>query len=102
MHYVFRSRSAADLIMMEPVGDRLLRIIGREPAPRGIIEAAALPEAIAAIEAAVEADRREGGGDDDAEPDPKEPRIGLAQRAWPLLDMMKRAQADKNDIVWGV
>ena len=102
MHYVFRSRSAADLIMMEPIGDRLLRIIGKEPAARGIIEAAALPAAIAAIEAAVEADRREGGVDDDAEPDTKEPRIGLAQRAWPLLDMMKRAQADKNDIVWGV
>ena len=104
MHYVFRSRSAADLIMMGPIGDRLLHIIGKEPAPRGIIEAAALPAAIAAIEAAVEADRREGGGggDAEAERDPKEQRVGLAQRAWPLLEMMKRAQADRNDIVWGV
>ncbi len=102
MHYVFRSRSAADLIMMEPVGDRLLHIIGKEPAARGIIEAAALPAAIAAIEAAVAADRREHVGGDEAADDAKEPRIGLAQRAWPLLEMMKRALADKNDIVWGV
>ena len=101
MHYVFRSRSDADLIMMGPVGDRLLHIVGKEPAPSGIIEAAALPAAIAAIEAAVAADRRERGGDEAAE-DAKEPRIGLAQRAWPLLEMMKRALADKNDIVWGV
>ena len=102
MHYVFRSRSDADLIMMGPIGDRLLHIIGKEPAAKGIIEAAALPAAIAAVEAAVAADRREHVGDDESPEDAKEPRIGLAQRAWPLLEMMKRALADKNDIVWGV
>ena len=102
MHYVFRSRADADLLMMGPVGDHLLRIIGREPSERGIIEAAALPAAIQAIEAAVAADRRERGGDDEAEEDLREPRVGLAQRAWPMLEMMKRASAEKADIVWGV
>ncbi len=102
MHYGFRSKSDADLIMMGPIGDRLLHIVGKEPAPTGIIPAAALPAAIAAIEAAVAADRRAHVGDDEDAEDAKEPRIGLAQRAWPLLEMMKRALADKNDIVWGV
>jgi hypothetical protein len=102
MHYVFRSRADADLIMMGPVGDHLLRILGREPSPRGIIEAAALPAAIQALEAAVAADRRENAKDDEAEEDAKETRVGLAQRAWPLLEMMKRASAAKADIVWGV
>jgi len=102
MHYVFRSRADADLLMMGPVGDHLLRIIGREPSERGIIEATALPAAIQAIEAAVAADRREQGGDGEAEEDLKEPRVGLAQRAWPMLEMMKRASAEKADIVWGV
>jgi hypothetical protein len=102
MHYVFRSRADADLIMMGPVGDQMLRLLGREPAARGIIEAAALPAAIQAIEAAVAADRRAQGKDDEAEEDQKEQRVGLAQRAWPLLAMMKRASAEKADIVWGV
>ena len=102
MHYVFRTRADADLIMMGPVGDHMLRIIGREPSERGIIEAAALPAAIQAIEAAVAADRREHAKDDEAEEDQKEPRVGLAQRAWPMLEMMKRALAEKADIVWGV
>jgi hypothetical protein len=102
MHYVFRSRADADLIMMGPAGDQLLRIMGREPAARGIIEAAALPAAIQAIEAAVAAERREHAKDDESEEDRKEPRVGLAQRAWPMLEMMKRAQAEKADIVWGV
>ena len=26
----------------------------------------------------------------------------LRQRAWPLLEMMRRSQADEADIVWGV
>ena len=102
MHYVFRSRADADLIMMGPVGEQLLRIMGREPSPRGIIEAAALPAAVQAIEAAVAAERREHARDDEPEEDLKEPRVALGQRAWPLLEMMKRAQAEKADIVWGV
>jgi hypothetical protein len=102
MHYVFRSRADADLIMMAPVGDQLLRIIGRAPTARGIIEAAALPAAIQAIEAAVAAERREYAKDDDPEEDLKEQRVGLGQRAWPMLEMMKRALAEKADIVWGV
>lgn len=102
MHYVFRSASDADLIMMGPVGDQMLRIVGKEPSTQGIIEAGALPAAIQALEAAVAADRRQHGKDGEAEEDAKEPRVGLAQRAWPFLEMMKRAAAGKNDIVWGV
>ena len=102
MLYVFRSQADADLIMLEPVGNQLLRILGREPAPRGIIEAAALPAAIQAIEAAVAAERRQHGKEDEAEEDLKELRVGLAQRAWPMLEMMKRALAERADIVWGV
>jgi Domain of unknown function (DUF1840) len=102
MHYVFRSPADADLIMMGPVGDQLLRIVGHEPSARGIIEAAALPAAIQAIEAAVAADRRQNGKDDAPEEDLKEARVGLAQRAWPMLEMMKRALAERADIVWGV
>ena len=36
--YRFKSKADGDLIMMAPVGDQILRIIGREPAPKGIIE----------------------------------------------------------------
>lgn len=101
MHYVFRSRAAADLIMMGPVGDQILSLVGREPSPRGIIEAAALPAAIEALEAAVAAERREQGQGDVDEPAAKEPLVGLAQRVWPMLQMMRRAQAERADIVWG-
>ena len=68
--YRFTSKADGDLLMMAPVGDQLLRIIGREPAPQGIIEIAAIPAAIAALEQAIAAaerqrKRRPRGRDDD-------------------------------------
>lgn len=111
MHYVFKSKADADLLMMAAVGDQLLRIIGKEPAPKGIIEAAAMPAAMRAIEQAIAADgeaarrgRRPGeqAEDDDADAaDPGE-RVGLHRRAWPMLEMMRRSLAEKADIVWGI
>ena len=112
MHYVFKSKADADLIMMAPVGDQLLRIVGKEPAAKGIIEAAAIPAAMRAIEQAIaaedEAARRGPRSDDLAEDDADAAgtdageRIGLRRRAWPLLEMMKRSLGEKADIVWGV
>jgi len=102
--YRFKSKADGDLIMMAPVGDQLLRIIGREPAPRGIIEVAALPPAIAALEQAIAAaelarvDARKADDDDAGGAN----AIGLQQRAWPLLEMMRRSLGERADIVWGV
>jgi hypothetical protein len=91
--------------MMTNVGDQILRIVGREPAPKGIIEAAALPQAIRALEEAIadaELARRdaERGESDDEERGAE--AIGLQQRAWPMLEMMRRSLAERADIVWGV
>ncbi len=101
--YRFKSRADADLIMMAPVGDQLLRIFGREPAAQGIIASAQLPEAIAALEvaiAAAEGARKSTPRDDDDASGAT--AVGLAQRAWPLLEMMRRSLIAKADIVWGV
>ena len=107
MIYKFKSKAAGDVIMMGPAGDQVLGIIGKGPAAQGIVEAAALPAAMAAIERAVAADeaaRDAAEKEAAAEGRKLPPRDGvtLRQRVWPLLEMMKRAQAANNDIVWGV
>jgi hypothetical protein len=102
--YRFKSKADADLLMMAPVGDQILRILGREPAAQGIIEAAALPQAIRALEeaiAAAELARRDANRDDDDDERGAE-AVGLQQRAWPMLEMMRRSLAERADIVWGV
>jgi hypothetical protein len=108
MIYRFTSRAAGDVVMLGPNGDELLRLLGREPTPRGIIEAAAMPAAMTALQAAVEA--AEAADRDvraDATGDASEAReggrdVGLRQRVWPMLEMMRRAQAADTPIVWGV
>ena len=38
MIYKFKSKATGDLIMLGPQGDQMMRILGREAAPQGIIE----------------------------------------------------------------
>jgi len=101
--YKFRSKGAGDVIMLGPNGDQLMRIMGREPAPKGIIEVKDMPAAIAAIEQAVAAE--EAVEPDEAQDDDAAPRrvgVSLRQRAWPMVEMMRRCHASGDDIVWGV
>jgi len=103
--YRFKSKADSDLIMMAPVGDQILRILGREPAAKGIIEVAALPGAIRALEeaiAAAELARRDARSSDEDDDERGAEAVGLAQRAWPMLEMMRRSLAEHADIVWGV
>lgn len=106
MIYKFKSKAAGDIIMMGPTGDQVLRAIGREPAPKGIVEPDAMPAAMAAIERAIEADeaaRREAeakAGTEGTRLPP--PGVTLRQRAWPMVEMLKRAHAGNVPIVWGV
>jgi hypothetical protein len=104
--YRFKSKADADLIMMAPVGDQILRIIGREPAATGIIEVAALPQAIRALEEAIAAaelaKRDTERADDDDDDGRGADAVGLQQRAWPMLELMRRSLAERADIVWGV
>jgi len=108
MIYKFKSKAAGDLIMLGPNGDALLRVLGREPAAQGIIEPAAMPAAIGAIERAVaqdEAARRaaaEEAGVDEEGGDAVRSVVSLRQRLWPLIDMLRRSHAEDAAVVWGV
>ncbi len=104
MIYKFRSKATGDVIMLGPHGDQLMRLIGREPQPKGIIEPAAMPAALRALEAAVEAEaaqaREAAAGGEVDERDAR--RVSLRQRVWPMVEMLRRAQAEKEPVVWGV
>ncbi len=97
MIYTFRSKAAGDLIMLGEHGDKVMTLLGREPAAKGIFEARDLPALIARLESAVD------------EPDPAQKPddergvlVGMKTRVWPLVEMMRRAQGAGEAIVWGV
>ena len=106
MIYKFKSKATGDVIMLQPHGDQVLRVLGKEPSAKGIIEVAAMPAFIAAIESAINAGElaRERAVAQAAEEGARLPPrdISLRQRAWPLVEMMRRAHAAQHEIVWGV
>jgi len=102
MIYKFKSKAAGDVIMLGPNGDQLLQLLGREPAPKGIIEVADMAAAIDALNQAVRADEARGGKAAGGDEDPGQKGVTLRQRVWPMIEMMKLAQAARHPIVWGV
>ncbi len=107
MLYKFKSKAAADLIMLEPNGRRVLEIIGKDAQPQGIILPEQMPAAIRALEGAVERDEaQQKAALEEArakgEPPPRLEAVSLRQRAVPFLDMLRRCRKAGKEIVWGV
>jgi Domain of unknown function (DUF1840) len=98
MLYKFKSRATGDLIMLGPQGDQMLRLLGRDPAAQGIIEVAAMKAAIATLQAAITQSEQPAA----QEEDDTTAAVGLRQRLWPMVEMLRSAQAANADVVWGV
>ena len=113
MLYKFKSKATGDLIMLEPQGKQILRLIGKEPGPKGIILPNEMRLAIDALHAAVAQEELAHQAAKDAaqaasEHDGTVPAmdglrtISLKQRVVPFIDMLRRAHAEDKEVVWGV
>lgn len=108
----FQSKAAADVLMYEKHAEPLLRLLNKD-AQRGIITAAQTGDAIAAIEGeilrtdqmaqdeATAASAQQRDNDEDDDPRRTEP-VRLSVRAYPLLEMLRAANRQQADVVWGV
>jgi hypothetical protein len=106
MIYKFKSKAGADVIMLGPQGDQVLRLLGREPTAQGLVQSGQLDAAIAALEQAVAADeeafaRLQAEAKAAGEPVPRREGISLRQRAWPLIELMRHALKAGDDVIWG-
>ena len=100
MIYKFKSKATGDVIMLGPNGDQLLQLLGREPSPKGIIEVADMSAAIDVLQRAVQAEEaRITSAEEGTAP---HSGVSLRQRLWPMIEMLKQAQAQKEAVVWGV
>ncbi len=100
MIYKFKSKAAGDVIMLGPNGDQMLRLLGREPAAKGIVDVDQLGAAIAALRAAVQAD--EAPAETAEEEAPGRGAITLRQRLWPVIELFERSLHAREPVVWGV
>lgn len=99
MLYRFKSKNMGDVIMLEPNGRQVLEIIGKDPAPQGIILPEQMPAAIKALEAAIALE--ESGDKEPVEGVPPE-GLGLHQRALPFIEMLRMNHKVGQEVVWGV
>jgi cyclopropane-fatty-acyl-phospholipid synthase len=113
MLYKFKSKATGDLIMLEPQGKHILKLIGKEAGAKGIILPNEMLAAIDALNAAVAQeeltiqaakDASKGEGEEGSPaPTADGPRaISLKQRVVPFIDMLRRAHAEEKEVVWGV
>jgi hypothetical protein len=107
MIYEFKSRATGNVVMTQKVAERILAIIGKPAGPTGIIVPEQMPAAIAALEAAIAEERAAAAEAPEEDEDDLRERgrpvpVTLAQRAWPLIDMLRTAHAAEREITWGV
>ncbi|WP_175655433.1 DUF1840 domain-containing protein [Burkholderia ambifaria] len=106
MMVTFRSAAAPDIVMLRDLAEYLLGLVGKGLDVRGVISTDELPGAIARLELAITDDvARESAHERSTQAlrSKLSPHAGgLAQRAWPLLDMMRAAQEQGRHVMWSV
>ncbi len=97
---------AGRLTMFGDVAVHLLKMMGHSGTVPSAILAADIPAAVQRLEKALEnppplpakpkqAEGEKGDGDED-----RESRVSLPQRAYPLLQLLRNAAAQKVDVMW--
>ena len=106
MIVTFQSQAAGDVIMFGDVAQQMMKLMGKDVTAKGIVTVEQLPQAIACLRAAVEADKLQRGGnirpqaEVNVEGVVREP-ISVAQRAIPLLELLERSLKKNKPVVWG-
>lgn len=118
----FQSKACADVLMRQADAHQLLQAMQRPAQPRGIVQWADAPAALAHLAQAVAADealrlqaaaaqaaaqgapQRLVQGDAAAQEraQVQGPQVSLSQRAAPMRQMLQRSFAAQADVVWGV
>jgi hypothetical protein len=114
MLITFKCKAAASLMMYEEHAKRILDLLHKD-VKRGVITAAETTNAIATLEAEISSSKlhsaseevqrdvvaHHGENGDDKEHEPHQ-FVSFATRAYPLLEMLRAARRDGNDVMWGV
>ena len=109
MLVTFSSKAGADILMLAQHAKPLLTIIGKaddkDLLTRGVFMPEQLEAAIITLEQAIAAEpKQHQEKDEDEDSDlPKDALalpVGLKQRSFPLLDLLKRARTQQVPVMW--
>jgi hypothetical protein len=105
MLVTFRTKAYPNITMFGDVAKQLLELMGHSGTVPSAIKAEDVPNALARLEGAIAqrraaepANAREDDGARDGYDSPR--KVTLAQRAVPLLELLRTAAAKKHDVMW--
>ncbi|MGE5651487.1 DUF1840 domain-containing protein [Noviherbaspirillum sp. UKPF54] len=114
MLVTFKSKAAAEVLMYEDHAKRILDLLHKD-VKQGIITAGEMPRAVTTLEEEIAESRRHPASEEverdvlahhgeDVEDNEHEPVefVSFATRAYPLLEMLRAARRENNDVMWGV
>ncbi len=111
MLITFHSKVVAEVLMLTDHAGALLQAagkpIGDKIPERGVFTVEQLGPAISGIEHAIDEYQHAHGGLDEEDEDkqpaaPMARMVGLKERAFPLLDMMRQSEAAGAEVTWEV
>ncbi|GJM04520.1 MAG: hypothetical protein DHS20C09_05110 [marine bacterium B5-7] len=106
MLIIFSSNATGDITMLSDVAERMLELMGHSGTVPSAIAAKDVPAVLERFKAAIEAQNNEGQDDDsmdvgaDTEGDEDEPKVSIAGRAFPLVQMLSRAAEEGCSVMW--
>ncbi len=110
MLFTFKSEASADVIMLDKDAKKIIALLGKDGNDtQGIVTVEQLPAAIASLRKAIDEDRERQSqrSEEDEAADREAGRtgmaapVGIAQRGWPVLQMLEQSLKEKVPVIWG-
>ena len=101
MLVIFTSNAHSDIMMFADVAEKLIEMMGHSGEIPGAIAAKDVPEVLERLEKAVAFHENESSDEHQTDEDENaEKKVGLASRAFPLLEMLKDAAKEEEPVMW--
>jgi len=99
MLIIFSSNATGDITMFGDDAERLINMMGHSGTIPSAIAAKDIPVVLERLKKAVETET-DDLTDDGADDDEDEPKVGIAGRAFPLIEMLTRAAREDCSVMW--
>lgn len=99
----FRSKAFADIVMFDDIAVRLIQWMGHSGTVPGAILAEDVDAALFKLKQAVEANKKASAANEfrnNNEDDRESGAVSLANRAWPLMELLTAAATMKCHVMW--
>ncbi len=98
MLVTFKTKAYADITMFGDVALTLLKMMGHSGTVPSAIEAEDIPAALEQLRTAIGLDKSAESSDE--KDDDGQPKIGIAKRALPLIELLDAAVKAKTYVIW--